>query len=137
VRIFLDANILFSAAKSDGAVRELLRRLLESGHALVADGYVLAEARHNLLAKGPASLAALDALTSVLDLQRHAAGDPDRPEVARLPPKDRPVLAAAIALRCDVLLTGDRRDFAAGFGRSFAGVVVHAPRSLFDAVWPR
>jgi len=31
MRVFLDANILFSAAKSDGAVRELLRRGAEIG----------------------------------------------------------------------------------------------------------
>ena len=31
MRVFLDANVLFSAAKSDGAVRELLRRLQTAG----------------------------------------------------------------------------------------------------------
>lgn len=31
MRIFLDANILFSAAKSDGAVRKLLESLIEAG----------------------------------------------------------------------------------------------------------
>ena len=32
MRVFLDANILFSAAKSDGAVRALVKLLLERGH---------------------------------------------------------------------------------------------------------
>jgi hypothetical protein len=41
VRIFLDANVLFSAAKSDGFVRRLLELLLADGHVLCADGYVL------------------------------------------------------------------------------------------------
>ena len=45
MRIFLDANILFSAAKSDGAVRRLLHRLLEGGHECHVDGYVVEEAR--------------------------------------------------------------------------------------------
>ena len=48
MRVFLDANILFSAAKSDGAVRELLRRRLDLGHDCRADDYVVIEARRNL-----------------------------------------------------------------------------------------
>ena len=53
MRIFLDANILFSAAKSVGALRQLLGQLLgqlnEWGHKLVADDYVATEARRNLI----------------------------------------------------------------------------------------
>ena len=30
--MFLDANILFSAAKSDGAMRQLLELLVDAGH---------------------------------------------------------------------------------------------------------
>ena len=44
MRLFLDANILFSAAKSDGAVRRLLELLLARGHACWVDGYVVEEA---------------------------------------------------------------------------------------------
>ena len=41
----MDANILFSAAKSDGAVRALVKLLLDEGHECCADAYVVAEAR--------------------------------------------------------------------------------------------
>ena len=51
MRVFLDANVLFSAAKSDGAVRQLLARLATEGHNCMADMYVLAEARRNLQLK--------------------------------------------------------------------------------------
>ena len=51
VRIFLDANVLFSAAKSDGFVSRLLDFLMAEGHVLCADGYVAEEARRNLAAK--------------------------------------------------------------------------------------
>ena len=47
--------------------------------------------------------------------------------------KDQPVLAAAIRLRCDALVTGDRAHFAALYGRAVYGVAVHSPRSLADA----
>lgn len=131
MRVFLDANILFSAAKSDGAVRALLRLLLERGHTGVVDSYVVAEARRNLQAKGGDAIDVLDALLT------HLEQAPAAPvvlalavELGWLPEKDRPVLAAAIRLHCDVLVTGDRTHFGAAYGRSFSGVAVHSPRLL-------
>ena len=44
MRVFLDANILFSAAKSVGAVRELLVRARAAGMEQCADAYVIEEA---------------------------------------------------------------------------------------------
>jgi predicted nucleic acid-binding protein len=136
MRVFLDANILFSAAKSDGAVRALVRLLVERGHQCWADAYVLAEARRNLLAKGPEALRVLDALLPHLRL---AAAVPlaavAADEVAWLPEKDRPVLAAAIRRRCDALVTGDRTHFGAGYGRAFGGVMVHSPRSMAEQLF--
>ena len=134
MRVFLDANILFSAAKSDGAVRALLRLLLDRGHECWADAYVMAEARRNLAAKGPQALEVLDALQT--RLQMSAAGSAVEPAAALawLPEKDRPVLAAAIRLGCDVLVTGDRMHFGAGYGREFGGVAIHSPRMLAERI---
>lgn len=73
MRIFLDANVLFSAAKSDGAVRLLVRRLLDAGHECLADEYVVTEARRNLAAKGPEMLVALDALLAQVDVAKARA----------------------------------------------------------------
>lgn len=136
MRLFLDANILFSAAKSDGAVRALLHRLVESRHECWADAYVVAEARRNLELKGPEALLVLDALLSHL---RVAPAPPPATTTAGrdadtswLPEKDRPVLRAAIRLGCDVLVTGDRTHFGSGYRRSFGGVTIHSPRSLVE-----
>lgn len=136
MRVFLGANILFSAAKSDGAVRALVRLLVERGHECWADAYVLAEARRNLLAKEPEALRVLDALLPHLRLATAAplAAVP-ADELAWLPEKDRPVLAAAIRLRCNALVTGDGTHFGAGYGRSFGGVTVHSPRSLAERLF--
>lgn len=134
MRVFLDANVLFSAAKSDGAVRELVRRVSDAGHALCADAYVVAEARRNLELKAPAGVAALDALllsVNVAPFQR-AQIPPDI--AARLPEKDQPVLAAAIHQRCDALVTGDRTHFGALYGTRIGGVQIHSPRSLAVAL---
>lgn len=41
---------------------------------------------------------------------------------------------AAIALQCEALVTGDRADFGAGFGKTFGGVTIYAPAELARAV---
>jgi uncharacterized protein len=133
MRVFLDANVLFSAAKSDGAVRRLLRELLARGHECWVDDYVVAEARRNLIAKGPEALQALEA--SLARLRPSAAPSTSvEADASWLPSDDRPVLASATLLGCDVLVTGDRTHFGAGYGRVFGGVMIHSPRSLAEAL---
>lgn len=132
MRVFLDANILFSAAKTDGAVRRLLHFLVEQGHECCADAYVVTEARRNLIAKGPQALAVLDALLPHLRVVPASLAPGATPLVDWLPEKDRPVLAAAIRLGCDAVVTGDRTHFGAGYGKAFGGVTLHSPRSLAD-----
>jgi len=135
MRIFLDANVLFSAAKSDGAVRRLLALLAEAGHECWADGYVVEEARRNLVAKAPEAVAVL---TNVLVHVRLAAAQPhpaDLEAVLAVPEKDRSVLAAAIRLHCEALVTGDRTHFGAFYGKSLGGVKVYSPRLLAEALF--
>lgn len=137
MRVFLDANILFSAAKTDGAVRELLRLLREAGHECWVDDYVVFEAHRNLLTKGPEALSVLHALLATCRLKpgRVPATNVTRADIDWLLEKDRPVLAAAIRLRCDALLTGDQTHFGVGYGRTFSGVMVYSPRSLAEALF--
>jgi predicted nucleic acid-binding protein len=134
MKAFLDANILFSAAKSDGAVRALLRLLLERGHEAWVDAYVVAEARRNLMTKGPEAIEVLDALLTHLRLAPFVPGVTPDEAVAWLPEKDRPVLAAAIRAGCDVLVTGDRTHFGPGYGRTFSGVAVITPSALAQSL---
>ena len=135
MRVFLDANILFSAAKSDGAVREFVRLLISRGHDYRVDDYVVIEARRNLAAKEPSALTRLESLLKRLHISPAQAPGPELRLVNWLPEKDRAVLAAAIRLRCDALVTGDRTHFGAGYGRNFAGVTIHAPRSLAEQLF--
>lgn len=135
MRVFLDANVLFSAAKSSGAVRALLEALAGAGHVLVADAYVVEEARRNLVAKGASALTDLDTLLAGVEVSPFRRGRLSQDAAARLPEKDRPVLAAAVRLRCDALVTGDGRHFGALYGQAVDGVTIHSPRSLAAAVW--
>lgn len=134
MRVFLDANILFSAAKSDGAVRRLLELLLDAGHECCVDGYVVEEARRNLAAKSATGVAALESLMPRLRAAAAQRTDAALEAALPLPDKDRPVLAAAILNRCDALLTGDRTHFGKLFGRTIRGTTIHSPRSLAQAV---
>jgi len=140
VRVFLDANVLFSAARSNGAIRELLALLFETGHAAVVDGFVVEEARRNLMlpAKGggPTALAALAEIVARLEVAPVRAHDLARAELAGIAEKDRPVLAAAIALHCDALVTGDRTHFGSLWGRTHAGVAILSPRLLAERLLP-
>lgn len=136
MRVFLDANILFSAAKTAGAVRELLARLEAAGHLLCADAYVVEEARRNLLAKGPEALATLEALLSKVEVAPLHPGAVPARVAALIHEKDRPVVAAAVRLRCDALLTGDRTHFKALHGERLLGVAIHSPRSLAEWLRP-
>jgi predicted nucleic acid-binding protein len=135
MRVFLDANILFSAAKSDGAIRELLNLLSGARHECWVDDYVVFEARRNLAVKYPASLSDLDALLKRLHVTPAQVPGPDQKLVNWLPEKDRPVLAAAMRLHCDVLVTGDQRHFGAAYGKVIGGVAIHTPRSLAESIF--
>jgi hypothetical protein len=134
MRVFLDANILFSAAKSDGAIRRLLALLTRSGHECHADAYVVEEARRNLALRAPANLPILDRLLG----QIRVAQFKPRAESAGIPgalaEKDRPVLAAAMQLACEALVTGDRTHFGAFYGKTLGGVKIYSPRSLAETL---
>lgn len=122
-RVFLDANVLLSAAYAPGSgLTELWRR---KDARLLASGYVIEEARRNL-----DNTAARDRLESLLEgIER--VGDPaaalDPAMEKELPENDRPVLRAAMAAGASHLLSGDRRAFGAWYGKRLAGVLVMRP----------
>lgn len=134
MRIFLDANILFSAARTDGAIRQLLALCEEGGHELWADAYVFEEARRNLGAKNPAGLPVLNAIATRIKIGGLIAGNGLLPDTLVLTEKDRPVLAAAIHHRCDILVTGDQTHFGPLHGTTIRGVTVLSPAMLAESI---
>lgn len=129
MRIFLDANILFSAALADGAMRTLLSLLRDRQHVLVASPSVLIEASRNLERKAaPVALSDLAVIRATLEASNREHGDGSVTDTAWLPAKDRHVLAAAIALKCDALITGDKTHFGSGYGEQFGNVLILSPR---------
>jgi hypothetical protein len=137
MRIFLGANVLFSAARASGATRQLVAALHAAGHRLVADEYVADEARRNIAAKAsPEAVDYLQALLGQLEVHAVQFQSLSQADVMWLPAKDRPVLLAAIALKCDALLTGDRTHFGAAYGKTLDGVTIYSPAQLALAVFP-
>lgn len=120
-RLFLDANILFSAAYRAGA--GLLELWKLKNVKLCTSRYALEEARFNLLEEE--QRLRLQQLAESLELSEA----PREPLPARisLPEKDVPILLGAIHARATHLLTGDVRHFGPYFGKTVAGVRIMLP----------
>ena len=129
-RVFLDANVLFSAAYTDDSRLQELWRLPEV--ALFTSAFALEEARRNLQLHNPAGLALLDRLASGLTVTPGVAVGA-LPEEVELLEKDRPILPAAIASGCSHLLTGDKRHFGPLYGRKVCGVLIQTPAQYLRA----
>lgn len=120
--LFLDANILFSAAyRPDAAVRRLWE--LEDVD-LISSAYAAEEARRNL--PEPDRMARLE---NLLERVRIVPSLPRRrlPDGISLPAKDHPILLAALAAGATHLITGDLSDFGALFGKEVEGMLVVLP----------
>lgn len=134
MRIFLDANILFSSAKSAGAIRRLVEEIQACGHECVADEYVIAEARRNLEQKFSAALPDFERVLLRVSRLASPPALPSPSLALLLPEKDRPVLASAIQHRCQALLTGDKTHFGRLYGQTIAGVSIHSPQGLAEVL---
>lgn len=120
-RLFLDANVLFSAAYRPDAGLLQLWKLPDV--ALCASHYVIEEARINLAELDQRER--LGRLTRVLHLFDALAGK--IPREISLPEKDVPIMLAAIEAHATHLLTGDVRHFRLYFGRRIGGILIMLP----------
>lgn len=121
-RVFLDANVLFSAAYREGAGLARLWKL--DRVRLITSGYAAEEARRNLGDRDQQ-----DRLAKLLrSIELVAEAVPLRcAEEDRLPEKDRPILRAAVQAGATHLLTGDLTHFGRFFGKRLDGVLVLPP----------
>jgi len=120
-RLFLDANILFSAAyRADAGLLELWKL---KNVTLCSSHYALEEARINL--SDDVQKERLTRLAAVLEFS-DAALQELPPEIS-LPEKDVPIMLAAIEARATHLLTGDLRHFGPYFGKKISGALIVPP----------
>jgi uncharacterized protein len=124
-RLFLDANVLVSAAWKDSS--KVLRLWNLPRVELITSNLIVEECRRNLPFAGQ-----LERLARVL-LRVRVLVFPRPPQLENSPPlpeKDRHVLAAAVLARAHFLVTGDYKHFGAWFGRRIAGIRVEPPGSF-------
>ena len=122
-RLFLDANVLFSAAYHvDAGVGRLWRA---GGAVLVTSVYAAEEARPNL--PDPDQRARLDDLLEALEVVPSGSVAPEHRGDVVLPEKDWPIVGGAVISGATHLITGDVRDFGSYFGRRVLGVLVLTP----------
>lgn len=120
-RLFLDANILFSAAyRSDAG---LLRLWKLKNATLCSSRYALEEARINL--DEEAQRTRLHKLSEGIHLVE--ANQTALPRGVSLPEKDTPILLSAIEAQATHLLTGDVRHFGPYFDKRIEGVRIMLP----------
>ncbi|MBZ5703932.1 MAG: PIN domain-containing protein [Acidobacteriia bacterium] len=120
-RLFLDANVLFSAAyRPDAGLLQLWRL---RNVALCSSRYALEEARINLTDEDQQiRLTKLSGVIQLFDAARR-----DLPRGISLPEKDSPILLAAIEARATHLLTGDVRHFGQYLGKKIDGIRIVLP----------
>jgi predicted nucleic acid-binding protein len=123
--LFLDANVLFSAAyRKDAGVRRLWNL---PGVKLVTSAYVSEEARRNLKKSEQRTdleglLRSMNVLGTTVEAEKHPVF-----EAVGLPEKDRPILLAAIDARATHLITGDFAHFGPYYGQEIEGVLILPP----------
>ncbi len=121
-RLFLDANVLVSAAWKENS--KVVRLWNITGVELVTSNYVLAECNRNLPNREQQDrLGRL--LLDVRVLAFEWAPVLENPPL--LAEKDQHVLAAAVLARADFLITGDRNHFGSWYGKTVLGIRVEPP----------
>ena len=125
-RLFLDSNVLFTAAHNPEGKASLVVELAAAGNwEVVTSAYCVAEAQLNLDRKHPAALVRLSGILRTVRLVPDVAGERC---TLLLPEKDRPVFASAQRCKATHFLTGDRRHFGLYMNKSTdtMGIVIQA-----------
>jgi predicted nucleic acid-binding protein len=127
-RVFLDANVLYSAAYLE---RSGLARLWTlDGVEPLSSGYAIEEARRNLAMDRAVALPRFNRLVTALSIVNAPQGL-QLPKNILLDAKDQPILMSAIHGKAHYLLTGDARHFGHLYGKRIEGVMVLRPAQYF------
>jgi predicted nucleic acid-binding protein len=123
MRVFLDANVLFSASNAESNIARLIARLiawLGERETVVTSDLAVEEARKNLQLKRTAWLSTFEALLREVETVPAVLF----PLPVSIADKDAPLLCAAIRSGCQFFVTGDKRDFGHLYNQQVQGVEV-------------
>lgn len=131
-RIFLDANVIFSATYRPETDLRQLWTLPDV--TLLTSPYAISEVERNLHPTRHADLQFLfHAITLV---PTPPPGDRPLPSTLVLPANDVPVFLAAVVAGATHLLTGDKRHFGAYYGQRFEVVLILNARTYLRSRIP-
>ena len=128
MRVFLDTNVLASAAATRGLCADVLREVLAS-HDLIISEHVLTELKRVLRSKFGVGMDLIDEFIWLLH-QDTILSQPAALLVIDLQDKDDlPILGAAIAAGADILVTGDSELLKIG---RIEGLEIVSPRRFWE-----
>ncbi|GAB4224627.1 MAG: PIN domain-containing protein [Stanieria sp.] len=127
MKVFLDANILFSGSVAESRIAKLLVVIRKHGNC-VTNSYAVEEARKNIELKKFGSLQGLQLLLENVTVSNQLLLNLP----VELKAKDIPILGGAIAQKCTHLLTGDKKDFGFLFGKRVENALVVSPKLLAE-----
>lgn len=127
MKVFLDANILFSGSVSGSKIAKLIEIIKQHGEC-ITNSYAVEEARKNIDLKKFGSIQGLESLLADIIISNDLIFNIP----IEIKPKDAPILGSAIALKCTPLLTGDKKDFGFLFGQQTENVSVVSPKLLAE-----
>ena len=122
-RLFLDTNVLFSAAYNEDSDFQRLWQLPDT--TLIISTYILEEVLRHVVE--PSRLERLGRLLAGVETITNWAHVSLPDEMATLRQKDVPVIQAAITAQATHLITGDKHDFGDYFGQTVEGVEIILP----------
>jgi predicted nucleic acid-binding protein len=126
-RVFLDANILVSAAwRADNGLLALWKL---TDVELLTSAYAIVEADRNI--RTPEQRTRLHRLVQSVEIVDEPQGR-TLPEGVRLPAKDVPILLAAIESGGNYFLTGDKEHFGSYFDTRIQGVLILRPAAFLN-----
>jgi hypothetical protein len=128
MRIFLDANILFSASADGSATRLLLDAALKYSDECLTCPHAFEEAKRNIEAKRPQQSSGLKKISKRISISNAFYTDLS----IDLPQQDVPILAGAIGAQCTHLWTSDKKHFGVLYGKSIHGVQIVSSLLLVD-----
>ena len=130
-RVFLDANVLFSAAYKKTRLRTLWTL---PNITLLSSSYAVTEAETNLARERSEAVKELEELLETVTIVKVSNTQTRWPSVAALEKKDHPILLAAISAKATHLLSGDQKHFGHFFGTKVEEVLILPPAQYFQKI---
>ncbi|MDR3263394.1 MAG: putative toxin-antitoxin system toxin component, PIN family [Clostridiales bacterium] len=124
MRIIIDSNVLLSATVFKGAKITELMRIVIDDHTLILTNNILNEVRKVIEIKKPEKLPDFEKFLSLAKFEHHFTSNEGIDTTIQIrDPNDIIIISDAIAVRADILITGDN-DF---FDRTYDGLEIIKP----------